>query len=935
MASKNAVAEIQALKSENKGLWNALKRFFTSFFNKINKLYKETPPDTPEAKYIADMHKAVKTIRDAFMEGAVDATKKNASNKKTDISNNTDTKTTENKAMRSQARIAEAKYNKATANTEILNLVSNVSNGSFEQQDKVYFGTVTTDVAEEIKSITGIDVTGYRMAVEARQISHILKDHGKTGITDHSMADNNDIAKMEYAMRNPDEISYGGKTRAYSTIRNGKNRTADTVLYEKVIGEKSYYVVQATPDTKAKTLYVVTAFIGKSGYKNKKEAPQLANVKNLGVTSEIGSVVTSNDSISQPAEKVNDKSKIRSKSRSTVTAEQDSAYFEAVKRGDTETAQKMVDEAAKKAGYTYKGMHGTDADFNKFDYSYISDDNKLGLGFYFTNNEKLQFKYDYEKNAYLKFENPIFDNNPILDDILRREADLRESGLSQKETLKKIQSEFGYDGIIAEYNRRALVAFNPEQIKSADAVTYDDNGNVIPLSERFNEKSKDIRHQARNVDKYTEKEYNSFGWVRANEVLATDEYHNFTSEFSKAKTSKEYAEYKSDLDEYMISVGAMHGNKEGVKNKIVFAKGTMANPEITRIIEIDADNETFLSDEREYIYALEKRGIRSKADETIKVYTSVDARSASFGERSGNKNASDNNQLGADRGTGSGTAQKAESRIPENLPQYAVAQKFKDISGVTRNVRRLNGQFMVEGTKRKNYLFDSIEAAINAENESLISRYAKRNERSISWVKSKIAADPEFLYNKIRHKSRSSVTSGQYEQMKANLSHSKVYSKKSAMELVSKIAPGIRNRSFEALSNQLWEGLNSYTTTDERRAFATDMAEIFVDRMVVDTVVKHSEWDSAVERMAYLKPAIGTIQFSDTDTSELKYMLDKNYASLRSRWGYKTPSDGSFKRAYGLDEFISDLSREMPGMEHLAEMHPDEAFICCKSRFAY
>ena len=32
-------------------------------------------------------------------------------------------------------------------------------------------------------------------------------------------------------------------------------------------------------------------------------------------------------------------------------------------------------------------------------------------------------------------------------------------------------------------------------IKSADPVTYDDNGNVIPLSERFKDNNKDIRYQ--------------------------------------------------------------------------------------------------------------------------------------------------------------------------------------------------------------------------------------------------------------------------------------------------------------------------------------------------------------------------------------------------------------------------------------------------------
>ena len=83
LASKNAVAEIRALKSENRGLWNALKKFFTSLFAKINKIYKELPPDAPEGKYIAEMRNAVKPIRDAFMEGAVAASKNAAQNKKT------------------------------------------------------------------------------------------------------------------------------------------------------------------------------------------------------------------------------------------------------------------------------------------------------------------------------------------------------------------------------------------------------------------------------------------------------------------------------------------------------------------------------------------------------------------------------------------------------------------------------------------------------------------------------------------------------------------------------------------------------------------------------------------------------------------------------------------------------------------------------------
>ncbi len=42
------------------------------------------------------------------------------------------------------------------------------------------------------------------------------------------------------------------------------------------------------------------------------------------------------------------------------------------------------------------------------------------------------------------------------------------------------------------------IYFNPNDLKSADPVTYDDNGNVIPLSERFNEKKTDIRYSKRS-----------------------------------------------------------------------------------------------------------------------------------------------------------------------------------------------------------------------------------------------------------------------------------------------------------------------------------------------------------------------------------------------------------------------------------------------------
>ncbi len=195
-------------------------------------------------------------------------------------------------------------YRNAPVNKEILELIERVEKDDFKDNDKVELRGLSSEVLSKLKELTGIDVSSFKIAIEARQIEHILNDHGSNGSTDHSMANPVDIAKMEYIMQYPDDLSLSGKTQAYSYMKNGRNRTADTVLYEKEIGDKSYYVVQAVADTKKKTLYIVSAFIGEKGYK--KGTSQLINTnKGPDATSELGSVVVPNSSIPQNSENSN------------------------------------------------------------------------------------------------------------------------------------------------------------------------------------------------------------------------------------------------------------------------------------------------------------------------------------------------------------------------------------------------------------------------------------------------------------------------------------------------------------------------------------------------------------------------------------------------------------------------------------------------------
>ena len=159
-------------------------------------------------------------------------------------------------------------YEKAKVNPDIVSLANAVKSGDYNSRSYVELGTISGSVAQQLERTVGIDFTGYKLKLEARQIQHIFSDHGEKGKSDHSLSNVNDLAKMQFAIEQATNISYAGKTNAYTVFENGKSRPANTVIYEKDIGAKSYYVVQTAVDTKKKTLYIVTAFIGEKGYKN-------------------------------------------------------------------------------------------------------------------------------------------------------------------------------------------------------------------------------------------------------------------------------------------------------------------------------------------------------------------------------------------------------------------------------------------------------------------------------------------------------------------------------------------------------------------------------------------------------------------------------------------------------------------------------------------
>lgn len=133
----------------------------------------------------------------------------------------------------------------------------------------------------------------------------------------------------------------------------------------------------------------------------------------------------------------------------------DADYMKAVESGNVETQQKLVDEAARKAGYEVGPVwHGSNAEFNEFNPKKTDDPN----GFWFSTNRDWASKHGIARQYYLK--------NP---------------------------KDFGGEDYVIPTNQTS-------NIKSADPITRDNSGRIVLPSNRFDIASKDVRFMPKKAN---------------------------------------------------------------------------------------------------------------------------------------------------------------------------------------------------------------------------------------------------------------------------------------------------------------------------------------------------------------------------------------------------------------------------------------------------
>lgn len=270
--------------------------------------------------------------------------------------------------------------------------------------------------------------------------------------------------------------------------------------------------------------------------------------------------------------------------------QRDSEYMSAVEKGDTETAQRIVKEAASESGYTIRAYHGTSkGGFTWFDtYAYYSKFGLFGNGAYFTENKDIAEEYTKKGrgnnpqvySVYLGISNPIdMDVQADIDawnkaiqksgedlDLLQGEMtneqafrriveeleDLEVYSYDGAEIVRNIFENMGYNGITHMgggrvnsdgVKHRVWIAFEPEQIKSADTIVYDDDGNIIPISERFNSKKGDIRYSLRRGKDGALSEYE-----KLTKALADNDVDTLVKYVDEGIVSTEY--YNQLIEEY-------------------------------------------------------------------------------------------------------------------------------------------------------------------------------------------------------------------------------------------------------------------------------------------------------------------------------------------------------------------------------------------------
>ena len=380
-----------------------------------------------------------------------------------------------------------------------------------------------------------------------------------------------------------------------------KNLTSNRNLFQKVYDEIKYLWNVATNKEKAEIEKV------------KREFDKAWKEMSVNTNAESDGKVNYSVSVEQDAKKT------------------DTDYHIAVEKGDTETAQRMVDEAAKEFGYDLKLYHGTqDFGFTKF-----STEKSIDNFTIFTS-ESLETVESYSKvkgirritdkgngnqgnyALYGKSDNLLeidaqgADWNHIPTPNVVTDVMWQMMGEMKTHDIAQFAKDNNYEGVkinnVVDGGTKAsnvVVYFDSTSLKSADPITYDDNGKVIPLSQRFNKTNDDIRFslsadtQGRTLSAEQQTYFKNSKIVDDNGNLKVM-YHGSPETFAefdvkKAKSSGTYGNgfYFTDSTSHANTYGKTYTVYLNITNPLQNGTSDITKEQFKKFVEAVAENEDY------------------------------------------------------------------------------------------------------------------------------------------------------------------------------------------------------------------------------------------------------------------------------------------------------------------------------------------------------
>lgn len=457
-------------------------------------------------------------------------------------------------------------------NEQLIRFIDNALNNPTEFK-KLYFGKISKNLARFIKKETNIDLTGYNLSLRSYEIRKtLINSHGneeKENLRGQRAITKEDLIHLPEIITHPDKIELSEKLYENKPV----------IIFSKTINGKistATYVSSKHHDLSLQTMYsgknkesLATTPSGNHSFSQTSETLSgtafnkslLQN--NNNVKHSVDDVIDENSraEVTQKAintEYVDVNGKQHSDLRFAVDDTIDNEYLEAVKNNDLETAQKFVDEAAKKNGYTIKAYHGTtnqqekstwndkmkwyDTEYKHFTVFKRQYDEQAGHFF----NDDIDNAGGYGSilySVYLKINKPLVidckGQNYASITFDGKEMDTYEWAEYAKKhrydgvIFKNISDGVGYDDLsrlTTDY-----VVFESNQIKSSEPITYDDKGNVIPLSKRFNYLV-DIRYSKDDtIDSNDKKITAGMSDSERAEILNNKSIEKVTFDYDKAK----------------------------------------------------------------------------------------------------------------------------------------------------------------------------------------------------------------------------------------------------------------------------------------------------------------------------------------------------------------------------------------------------------------